>query len=321
MRAYIIRRVLLVIPTLLLLSVTVFFTIRLIPADIIDLMLSEMGSITYESDEATRKYLEERLGLDVPAHIQYVRWLKGIVLEGDLGKSLWRETPVMDDIIQKLPISIELGFLGVMIGLLISFPIGIYSAIRQDSAADYIGRSFAIAMIAIPSFWLGTMVVVFPSIWWRWSPPIFYIPFTEDPMGNLAQFALPGVILGMSMCGLNMRMIRTMMLEVLRQDYIRTAWSKGLKERVVIMRHALKNALIPVVTLVGLSLPLLVGGTVILEEIFGLPGMGRLLVQAARKRNYTVISGVVLIIGAATSLANLGVDLFYGYLDPRVHYK
>ena len=321
MRGYIIRRLLLVIPTLLIVSVIVFFAVRLIPGDVIDIMLAENPSFSYETDVEMRKMIEERLGLDVPVHIQFGRWLKGIILHGDLGLSLWKQTPISDEIVQKIPISFELGLFGLVIALLISFPIGIYSAIRQDTVGDYIGRSIAIAFIAIPSFWLGIMVVVFPSIWWGWSPSIMYIPFAEDPLGNLAQFALPGAILGMAMCGGNMRYIRTMMLEVLRQDYIRTAWSKGLKERVVVMRHALKNALIPVITLIALSLPVLVGGTVILEQIFALPGVGRFLIGAARNRDYTVISAVTLIIAVFVVFINLAVDLLYGVIDPRIRYR
>jgi len=207
------------------------------------------------------------------------------------------------------------------VALIIAFPIGIYSAIRQDTWGDYIGRTFAILCIAVPGFWLGTLIIVFPSIWWGWSPSISLIRFPEDPMGNLVQFIVPAIVLGMALSGVTMRMTRTMMLEVLRQDYIRTAWSKGLKERVVVIRHALKNALIPVVTLVGLQLPILVGGTVIIEQIFSLPGMGRLIVEATFDRDYPMITGVMLFFAIAVMLINLFVDLTYAYFDPRVHYR
>ena len=320
MRAYVIQRLLLVIPTLLIVSLIVFFAIRLIPGDIITVMLSEEPSINWESQNKEREILEARLGLDVPAHVQYVRWLKGIVLHGDLGVSLWRNRPINSDMAQKIPISFELGLLGTVVALLISFPIGIYSAIRQDTIGDYIGRSFAIGAIAIPNFWLGIMALTFPAIWWGWSPPIAYIPFIEDPLGNLTQFAVPSIILGMAMSGVIMRMMRTMMLEVLRQDYIRTAWSKGLPERVVIMRHAMKNALLPTVTLLGLTLPVLVGGTVVIEQIFNLPGMGRFLISSAENRDFTVVSAIVLIIAVFVVFTNLLIDLFYGVLDPRIRY-
>lgn len=320
MQAYIIRRLLLVLPTLFIASAAVFLIVRLIPADVIDVMLGQQASISSKSDEAMRAELEERLGLDVPIYVQYGRWVKGIILHGDLGNSMWKDRPVIKEIIPRLPVSFELGIFGLGLSLLIALPIGIYSAIRQDSVIDYIGRSFAIACIAIPNFWLGTMVVVFPSIWLDWSPPIMYIPFTEDPSGNLAQFVLPGAILGMGMAGVNMRMIRTMVLEVLRQDYIRTAWAKGLREKTIIIRHVLKNAIIPVITLIGIMMPVMVGGTVILEQIFTLPGMGRLILDAAMRRDYTVISGVTLLIAVAIISINLFIDLLYGFLDPRVRY-
>jgi peptide/nickel transport system permease protein len=177
MRAYVFKRILLVLPTLMIVSLIVFFAIRLIPGDVIDVMLIEQGSINWEADADMRKMLEARLGLDVPAHVQYVRWMKGIILHGDLGMSLWRETSINEELAHKIPISFELGLVGIIVSLLISFPVGIYSAIRQDTIGDYVGRTFAIGAVAIPNFWLGIMAVVFPSIWWGWSPPIEYIPF------------------------------------------------------------------------------------------------------------------------------------------------
>jgi peptide/nickel transport system permease protein len=211
--------------------------------------------------------------------------------------------------------------MALIIGQLIALPIGIFSALRQDKWGDYIGRSFAILCISIPGFWLATMVIVFPSIWWGYMPSIMLIPFTEDPIGNLKMFIIPALVMGMAMSGMTMRMTRTMMLEVLRQDYIRTAWAKGLGERVVVTRHALKNALIPVITVMGFQLPVLIGGTVIIEQIFMLPGMGRLLVEATLNRDYPVISGIMFLFSIILVLVNLAVDLAYGLLDPRVHYK
>jgi peptide/nickel transport system permease protein len=320
MTTYIIKRLIAIIPTLFIISLIVFFVVRLIPGDVIELMLAEQGSISWDSDEDLRKMIEGRLGLDVSIHVQFARWIKGIFLHADLGTSLWRDTPVTEEIFTKIPVTLELGILGLLTSILISFPIGIYSALRQDSVGDYIGRTFAIGCIAIPSFWLGTMVTVFPSIWLDWSPPIMYIPFTESPWENLAHVAVPGVILGMGMSGVTMRMIRTMVLEVARQDYIRTAWAKGLRERIVVIRHIMKNALIPVVTLIGLMVPVIVSGSVVLEQIFSLPGMGRLLFESALTRDYTIISGVVILIAVAILFVNLIVDLIYGYLDPRVRY-
>ena len=220
-----------------------------------------------------------------------------------------------------MPVTIELGVLAIVISLLIALPVGIYSAIRQDTAADYAGRTLAIIGLATPNFWLALMVILYPAIWWGWSPPTELIPFSEDPLGNLAVFFIPSLILGTAMSAATMRMTRTMMLEVLRQDYIRTAWSKGLRERVVVIRHTIKNALIPIVTLVGLQLPLLVGGSVIMEYIFNLPGLGRLLLTALTNRDYPVVSGVNLFFATVVIGVNLLIDLIYPYLDPRVRYK
>ena len=225
--------------------------------------------------------------------------------------------------------------MAIIIGLVIALSVGIYSAIHQDSAADYVGRSVAIIGLATPNFWLGIMVMIYPAIWWGWAPPLELVSFTEDPLGNLAVFLVPSLILGTASSAATMRMMRTMMLEVLRQDYIRTAWSKGLKERVVIIRHTLKNALIPVVTrsagligraaaaqpLCGLQLPILVGGAVIMENIFNLPGLGRLLLDALNERDYPMVSGINLFFATGVVLLNLLIDLIYPYLDPRVRYE
>ena len=307
MRAYIIRRLLLIIPTLFLLTILVFLAVRFIPGDVIDVMVDKMqfsGELAID-----REALERMLGLDVPVHVQYGRWIgvlptpdfitgeshfKGF-LQGSLGDSLLAGSPIEERIIGRLPVTIELGVMAIVIGLLIALPVGIYSAIRQDTAADYVGRSAAILGLATPNFWLAIMVMIYPAIWWGWSPSMEYIPLVEDPLGNLGMFIIPSLILGTASAAATMRMTRTMMLEVLRQDYIRTAWSKGLKERVVIMRHAVKNALIPVVTLIGMQLPILVGGAVIMENIFNLPGLGRLMVNALDDRDYPVVSGVNLV--------------------------
>ncbi|MDE0446721.1 MAG: ABC transporter permease [Spirochaetaceae bacterium] len=317
MRAYIIRRLLLIIPTLFILSILVFLSVRFIPGDVIDAMLAQMEMYVGIDREA----LERRLGLDVPVYVQYGRWIGNIFRHGSLGESLMGRGAVEEKIIDRLPVTIELGVMAIVIGLLIALPVGIYSAIRQDTAADYVGRSAAIIGLATPNFWLGTMVMIFPAIWWGWAPPLEWVPFTEDPLGNLGVFIIPSLILGTASAAATMRMTRTMMLEVLRQDYIRTAWSKGLKERVVIMRHAVKNGLIPVVTLVGLQLPLLVGGSVIMENIFALPGLGRLMLDALNNRDYPVVSGVNLVFATAVVGINLIIDLIYPYLDPRVRYR
>ena len=332
MRAYIIRRLLLIIPTLFILSIIVFLSVRFIPGDVIDAMVARL-----EFFEATidREAVERMLGLDMPVHVQYGRWIgvlptpdwvtgeshfKGF-LQGSLGESLHDGFRVEERIIGRLPVTIELGVMAIVIGLLIALPVGIYSAIRQDTAADYAGRSIAIIGLATPNFWLAIMVMLYPAIWWGWSPPMELIPFTEDALEHVRIFIIPSLILGTASSAATMRMTRTMMLEVLRQDYIRTAWSKGLKERVVIMRHAVKNALIPIVTLVGMQLPILVGGSVIMENIFNLPGLGRLFLTALSDRDYPVVSGVNLVFATMVVGVNLFIDLIYPYLDPRVRYS
>ena len=327
MYAYVIRRLLIMIPTLLLVSLIIFFVVRFIPGDIIDAMLASPGAADVEIDRAA---VEHEMGLDAPVMVQYGRWL-GVwpqmddtfsgIFQGDLGVSGWQRISVLELVAGKWPVTLELGLLGLIIAQLIALPIGIYSALRQDKWGDYIGRSFAILCISIPGFWLGTLVIMFPAIWWNYMPPIMLIPFTDDPIGNLRMFIVPAIILGMALGGLTMRMTRTMMLEVLRQDYIRTAWAKGLRERIVIIRHALKNALIPVVTLIGLQLPVLLGGTVIIEQIFVLPGMGRLILSGVLQRDEPLVSGALLFFSVGLLLINLAVDLTYAYLDPRVQYK
>ena len=318
MKAYIIRRLLLILPTLFILTILVFLSVRFIPGDIIDVIV---GRMEFQVAIIDREALERRLGLDVPVYVQYGRWIGDIFLHGSLGESLMGRFAVEEKIIGRLPVTIQLGVMAIVIGLLIALPVGIYSAMRQDTAADYLGRSFAIIGLATPNFWLGIMVMIYPAIWWGWSPPLELIPFTEDPLGNLAVFIIPSLILGTASAAATMRMTRTMMLEVLRQDYIRTAWSKGLRERTVVTRHAVKNALIPVVTLVGLQLPILVGGSVIMENIFNLPGLGRLMVNALNDRDYPVVSGINLFFATGVVGVNLMIDLIYPYLDPRIRYS
>ncbi len=318
MQAYIARRLLALIPTLFFASVIVFVTVRLIPGDIIDLMMSQNDISAGKKD---REALQAALGLDKPMYIQYFHWIGAILFSGDMGKSLWQNTPVTEQLLQRLPVTFELGLLSLLVALSVAIPIGVYSAIRQDTAGDYITRSFSILMLAVPSFWLGTLVMVFPSIWWGWSPQIRFVPFWQDPIQNLSQMVVPSIILGCSLSAITMRLTRTMMLEVLRQDYVRTAWAKGLSEKLVVMRHALRNALIPVVTLIGLQAPILIGGAVIMEQIFVIPGMGLLLLEAVSQRDYPIITGVFLVVGLAVMVINLIVDLSYGLLDPKVRYR
>lgn len=313
MQAFIIRRLLALIPTLIFTSIIVFASIRLIPGDVIDLMLSQ-NDIATGNDRAR---IEQALGFDQPIYTQYFEWLWS-AMQGDLGRSLWQNTPVTEQLADTLPITFELGLLALIVALTVAIPIGIYSAMRQDTAGDYIARSFSLLMLAIPSFWLGTLVMVFPSVWWRWAPPLEYTPFLEDPVKNLGHMIVPAILLGLSLSAVTMRMTRTMMLEVMRQDYIRTARAKGLGEMLVVVRHALRNGLIPVVTLIGLQAPLLIGGAVILEQIFVVPGMGLLLLDAVFQRDYPVVTGVFLVVGVGILVINLLVDLTYGLLDPKV---
>jgi peptide/nickel transport system permease protein len=318
MRAYLVRRLLALIPALFFASVIVFVTVRLIPGNVIDLMLSQND---ISADKLSREQLIAALGFDKPIWEQYVRWIGGILLAGDFGRSLWGNTPVAELLLARLPVTFELGLLALVVALAVAIPIGAYSAMRQDTAGDYLGRSFSIVMLAVPSFWMGTMVMVFPSIWWGWSPEVKFVPFRQDPLHNLSQMILPALILGTSLSAVTMRLTRTMMLEVLRQDYIRTARAKGLSENLVVTRHALRNALIPVVTLIGLQAPLLIGGAVIMEQIFVIPGMGLLLLEAVNQRDYPIITGVFLVVGVAVMMINLLVDLSYGVLDPKVRYR
>ena len=332
MRTYLIRRLLLIIPTLFILSILVFLAVRFIPGDTIDAMVGELEFMGVEVD---REALERLLGLDVPAYVQYGRWTGVLptpdwvtgeshfngLLQGSLGNSLFGGWSIEERIIGRLTVTIELGVMAIVIGLLIALPVGIYSAIRQDTAADYVGRTAAILGMATPNFWLAIMVMLYPAIWWGWAPPLEWVPFTEDPLGNLGVLIIPSLILGTASAAGTMRLTRTMMLEVLRQDYIRTAWSKGLNERVVVLRHAVKNALIPIVTLIGLQLPILVGGSVIMENIFSLPGLGRLMVNALEARDYPVVSGVNLFFATGVVGVNLMIDLIYPFLDPRVRYS
>jgi peptide/nickel transport system permease protein len=315
-----IRRLLLLPPTLVAVSILVFLTIRLIPGNVVEIMAAQMSSMSAGGQPIDSTYLRHVLGLDKPIHVQYWNWVSNAA-RGDLGESLWSHRSITRELIQKAPVSIELGLWALITGMVISTPIGIYSAVRQDTVGDYVGRTFAILCISLPGFWIATIAVVYPAIWWHWSPALAYIPFTKDPIGNIIQFSIPGIIMGASFSGGTMRLIRTMMLEVLRQDYIRTAWSKGLTERMVILRHAMKNAMLPVVTVVGMSLPMLIAGAVIFEQIFSLPGIGRYLLDAVGRRDYPIICGVNLVEATAVLVCNLAVDLAYGWLDPRVQYQ
>ncbi len=317
MQKYILRRLALMVPTLVGVTLFVFGMMRLLPGDAVSMMLQDYSAYSYAKDAAD---LRAKLGLDKPFLEQYTSWV-GRTLQGDLGVSLRNQTPIVVDLKRYLPVTFELGGLGLLIALVISIPLGVYSAIRQDTLADYIARSTATAMLAIPGFWLGILAITLPSIWWGWAPPLRYSQLFDDPAKNLTQMILPAAILGIGLSGGMMRLTRTQMLEVLRQDYIRTAWAKGLQERFVILRHALKNGIIPVVTLLGLQLSVLVSGTVVLESIFVVPGMGRYLLDAINNRDYPIVQAVILVFATLIIFSNLVIDILYAWLDPKIRYS
>jgi peptide/nickel transport system permease protein len=307
---------------MLILTLAVFFMVRLIPGDMVTMMVSQQQFAQGSTSKPTLDVnaIRKQLGLDKPIYVQYFVYLWGIVSRGDFGHSLWDNTTLLQMLRLKLPVTIELSLLSLIIGLGLSIPLGIYSAIRQDTIGDYIGRTLSILALAIPSFWLATLVVIYPSIWWGWAPPIQYIPLTQNFWGNLEQFIIPAFIMGLTTAGGTMRITRTMMLEVLRQDYVRTAWSKGLRERAIVLRHAVRNTLIPVITIVGGIIPSLFGGAVIMEQIFALPGMGRYLLEAISNRDYLIVSGQNLIFASFAMIFIVLTDLAYAYVDPRIRY-
>lgn len=326
MRQYIIKRLILAVPTLLGVSILVFSMLRVLPGDIVQQVAGE-NEVTPELEQQIKR----DLGLDKPAARQYFEWLGG-VLTLDFGRSLRLKTPINEDLKNKLPVTIEMSLLALGISLLIALPVGVVAAIRQDTWIDYVARSTAIGFLAIPSFWLATMIIVYSSLWFDVATPQAqdYRHIWVDPWGNI-KFMLfpfgyfipvgPAVILGISLVGTVMRLTRTQMLEVLRQDYVRTASAKGLRERDVVVSHAMKNALIPVVTVIGLQIPVLLGGSVIIESIYNVPGIGQWLFQSVIARDYTVVQSIALIIGVSVVLTNLLVDVTYAYLDPRIRYS
>jgi peptide/nickel transport system permease protein len=325
MQRYILRRAALILPTLFGVTILLFVAVRVfLPGDVIQIVAGSDASLS----EDMRQEIKHDLGLDRPYHEQYWDWISG-VFRADLGESLTTHTSVAGEMKKRLPVTIELGLLALVVSLSISLPVGVLAAVRQDKLIDYIARSVAIGFIAIPGFWLGTLVVVLPSKWWGVAPPIHYVDLWVDPWQNLKIMLFPfgrfvpvgpAVILGIALSGTVMRLTRTQMLEVLRQDYIRTAWSKGLSERVIVTRHAVRNAFIPVVTVIGLQLPFLLGGTIILETIFSIPGVGRYLIISLANLDYPVIQAINLIVASMVVISNLLVDVTYSMLDPRVRY-
>lgn len=316
MQDYVIRRVTLMVPTLLGISVFIFLVMHLMPGDVVLQMLAESASF----DPANVEALRRQLGLDRPLIEQYFSWVVGLV-QLDLGTSLWTGQPVTQEILSRLPITLELGLLSIALGVLTGMGFGVISAVRQDTLLDYSVRLVSIMGIAVPNFVVGTLLVLLPAIWFGYFGQLRFVPITENVGDNLMQFLFPAAALALRLSASSMRMMRSTMLEVIRQDYIRTARAKGLRELTVIARHALKNAMIPVVTIIGDQAILAVGGSVIIESIFGLPGVGRLLVEAITRRDLTVVQGVVMFFALFVLLTNLVVDLSYAWFDPRIRYR
>ena len=313
---YIARRALQGLLVLFLVSFVVFSLVRLLPGDAILMQLDQAAAPTPENLERAR----QELGLDRPFLQQYATWIGG-VLRGDLGYSLTSRLPVLQELLKRINLTSHLALMSLVIALAIAIPVGVLSAVRQDTVADYLGRLLAILGLSLPDFWLATVVITFLAIWFRWIPPIGFAPIWVDPARNLSQLLLPALIIGARLAAVSMRMTRSSLLEVLRQDYIRTAWAKGLRARVIIVKHAFKNAFIPVVTIVGQQFSVLLGGTVIVEFIFLQPGVGSLMLDAVVLRDYTLIQGAVLFFATVTVVMNLLVDLSYAWLDPRIRYS
>lgn len=315
MLIYVTRRMLLAIPTLFLVILIVFTAVRVVPTDIADLLVAN-GSSSTGSSEELKATIRKELHLDQPIPVQLGYYLVNL-LQGDIGRSAYDTKPVATKIYDALPVTIEMALLSITMSTALAIVIGVYSALRQDTALDYGIRLITIFAFAAPVFWIGTLAIVVPARW-GYFPPLFFVPFLQDPLANLQQFFIPAFVLAMNLMGSVSRMVRSSMLEVLRQDYIRTAYAKGLQTRVVIMRHALRNGFIPVLTFLALQLSNLLGGSVIIESIFALPGVGTLTVNAISTKDYTVIQGCVLFFGCIVVVMNLLVDLSYGFIDPRL---
>lgn len=316
MTNYIIRRILGAIVVLFLMSIVVFRLVHWLPGDALLVKLGDAGRIPPDKLEEARA----EMGIDRPLTEQYVTWLSGIV-RGDFGRSLIWDESVGQRILDGLPITLELALLASAVALLVAIPVGVLSALKQDTPIDYVARVLAILGLAVPNFWLATMLLLYLTLWFGWTPPLRYTPFWDSPWTNLQTFALPSLVLGFTLGASLTRMTRSTVLEVLRNDYIRTARSKGLRDRIVIGRHVLKNAMIPVITIFGLQFTGLLGGSVIMESLFSLPGVGGITLQAVQQRDYTQIQGNALFFGAIALFINVLVDVSYAWFDPRIRYS
>lgn len=316
MLQYTARRALASVPLLLLVSLLAFSIVRLVPGDAVMLMLAEIGNISQQQLAQIRA----EMGLDRPFLQQFLVWLGGAI-QGDLGRSIWTGRPVGDEILRTLPVTAELAVLSIAVSLLLAIPIGIISAVRRNSTLDYSGRLLAMVGLAVPEFALATVALLVLSLYVGWVPSLVWVPLWEEPWRNLGTLAVPSIILGFSLAAVTMRMTRSAMLEVLREDYVRTARSKGLSESAVVVRHGLKNAFNPIITIIGIQARRLIGSTVVIETIFALPGIGRLTIDALLNRDFTQLQGCILVIALAVVLLNLLVDLSYAWFDPRIHYR
>ena len=315
MKTYVAQRLVIAVLTLLGMSLVIFILLRLAPGDIVDILFSTGGYVNAEE----RKAIMKELGIDKPLATQYVEWLKNFVT-GDLGKSYRYDQPAWEIIRPLLPVTIELAVLSIMVAVFLGVPAGVISAVRQDSALDYVLRVFSLAGLSMPAFWLGMVIILGLVSWLRWIPPVTYVGPRENLWLHIVQFGLPALAVGYRSSALIMRITRSALLEVMREDYIRTAWAKGQSEGVVIWRHALKNAILPVVTVIGIEFAFLIGGLVVTENVFNLPGVARFLVQAILWRDYPIVQNLVMFIAVVVILSNLFVDMLYGFLDPRVRY-
>ncbi len=314
MWTYAARRLLITVPAFFVAATLAFLLLRVIPGDFVDVYENEVGVL------GDPQQLRETLGLTKPIMVQYFDWLSGI-FRGDLGYSVMAGEPVVDALMRRLPVTFELVILTLVLSSVIAIVVGVLAAVYPDTPVDYLTRGVAVLGLSIPTVWIATAAVTLPPLYFGWIPNVFWTPFFEDPIENLKQYAVPALIGGAFGSAALMRMTRAMMLEVLKQDYITAARARGLREFVVLGRHALKNAMIPVITLIGLRLTAAVDGSVVVETIFGLPGMGPFVVQAIQSRDYQAVQAVVLLLAVFTLLASLLVDLLYGVLDPRIKYK
>lgn len=320
MKAYIFRRIIGLIPVLIGISLLIFIIMRMLPGDVAEMLLmGDADKGTQVAPEAIAA-LRLKLGLDVPLYQQYFNWVGGL-LQLDAGNSMWSGRPVFTELGERVGLTFELAMLAMLIGAGIAIPVGVFSALNQDSWADYLVRSITIAGMSMPGFWMATLLILFLTVTFNWAPPLGYVSLSEDPLANLQQLIWPAMVIGIHNAAIVARMTRSTMLEVMREDYIRTAWAKGLAPRSVLMVHALRNAMLPVLTLLALELAGLLNGTVIMEVIFTLPGIGRYLVDAIFHRDYPVVQAIVIIMAIVYVVMNLVVDILYGVLDPRISHK